>query len=257
MSALPRALVRALLAEALKLRGTLAAWMCLVAPATVAVLYLLQMTFMDYGKRPVMAPADAWAMYAQAVMALWTILMLPLFVTLEAALLAGLEHGNQQWKHLLALPLPRSAHYLAKLLALVALVALSMLVLCVLVPLGGWALQWLQPRFGIGGPPPMALVASLAAKAFCASLLMVALQGWIALRWRSFTIAVATGMTATVMGYLIGQSERFGHLYPWSMALQVMASEPTHLQYVLVGGAAGGLLVTLLAAWEFSRREVA
>ena len=57
MSALPRALVRALHAEALKLRGTLAAWMCLVAPATVAVLYLLQMTFMDYGKRPVMAPA--------------------------------------------------------------------------------------------------------------------------------------------------------------------------------------------------------
>ena len=107
------ALSRALSAEMLKLRGTLALWMCLVAPATVAVLYMLQMTFMDWDKRPPMTGQEAWTMYAQAVLALWSILMLPLFLTLEAALLAGLEHGNQQWLHLLALPLPRGAHYLA------------------------------------------------------------------------------------------------------------------------------------------------
>ena len=198
------ALSRALSAELLKLRGTLALWMCLVAPATVAVLYMLQMTFMDWDERPPMSGADAWTMYAQAVLALWSILMLPLFVTLEAALLAGLEHGNQQWKHLLALPLPRSAHYLAKSVALASLVALSMLVLCLLVPLGGWALTVLQPAFGIAGPPPMAFVCGLVARAFCASLLMVAVQAWISLRWRSFTMAVASGMTATVMGYLVG-----------------------------------------------------
>jgi hypothetical protein len=250
------ALSRALSAEVLKLRGTLALWMCLVAPATVAVLYVLQMTFMDWGKRPPLGGADAWAMYAQAVLALWSILMLPLFVTLEAALLAGLEHGNQQWKHLLSLPLPRSAHYLAKSIALASLVALSMLVLCLLVPLGGWALTVLQPALGIAGPPPMAFVCGLAAKAFCASLLMVALQAWISLRWRSFTVAVASGMTATVMGYLVGQSERFGYLYPWAMPLQVMASEPIHLGFVMVAGTTGGLLVTAIAALEFSRREV-
>ena len=249
------ALMRALSAETLKLRGTLALWMCLVAPATVAALYMLQMVVMDYGNRPAMAPDEAWKMYAQAVLALWTILMLPLFVTLEAALLAGLEHGNQQWKHLLALP--RSAHYLAKSVARVGLVALSMLVLCLLVPAGGWLLDLLQPRFGIGGPPPMRVVFSHAAIAFGAALLMVALQGWIALRWRSFTIAVASGMTATVVGYLVGQSERFGHWYPWSMALQTMASEPKHLDFVLVAGVGGGLLATAFAAWEFSRRDVA
>src|SRR5687768_8102979 len=97
-------LLRALSAEALKLRGTLALWMCLIAPATVVALYVLQMTFMDYGKRPALPPADAWMMFAQSVLVLWALLMLPLFVTLESALLAGLEHANQQWKHLLALP---------------------------------------------------------------------------------------------------------------------------------------------------------
>ena len=88
-------------------------------------------------------------------------------------------------------------------------------------------------------------------------MLVVALQTWIALRWRSFTVAVASGMTATVMGYLVGQSERFGHLYPWAMPLQVMASEPTHLGFVMMAGAAGGLLVTALAAAELPGREVA
>lgn len=251
------ALSRALHAETLKLRGTLALWMCLVAPATVAALYMLQMLVTDYGDRPPMPPAEAWRMYAQAVLALWTILMLPLFVTLEAALLAGLEHGNQQWKHLFALPLPRGAHYLAKSVALVALVALAMALLCLLVPLGGWLLGLLQPRFGIAGPPPWGFIATHAGQAFCAALLMVALQGWIALRWRSFTVAVAAGMTATVMGYLVGQSERFGHLYPWSMALQTMASEPKHLGLVMAAGIGGGLLVTALAAWGFARRDVA
>jgi hypothetical protein len=86
---------------------------------------------------------------------------------------------------------------------------------------------------------------------------MVALQAWIALRWRSFTVAVASGMTATVMGFLVGQSERFGHLYPWAMPLQVLASGQAHLAFVMVAGVGGGLLVTALATWEFSRREVA
>ena len=50
------ALLRALSAETLKLRGTLALWMCFIAPATVAALYMLQMVVMDYGKRPEMPP---------------------------------------------------------------------------------------------------------------------------------------------------------------------------------------------------------
>ena len=49
-------------------------------------------------------PAAAWLMFARASSVLWVFLMLPLFVTLESALLAGLEHGERQWKHLLALP---------------------------------------------------------------------------------------------------------------------------------------------------------
>ncbi len=250
------ALLRALSAEALKLKGTLALWMCLIAPSVVAVLYVLQITASKFpAAREAPDPAQAWLVYCQSVLGLWAFLMLPLFVTLEAALLAGLEHADRQWKHLLALPLPRGAHYLAKLAALAALVGLAFLALVALVPLGGYALMLLKPEFGIGGAPPWTLLLRSVALCYLASLLVVALQLWVSVRWRSFTIAVSVGMSATVMGFLIGQSERYGHWYPWSMPMQVLAGKGQWIEFVLVASLAGGLLVALLALADFRRRE--
>jgi hypothetical protein len=188
---------------------------------------------------------------------LWALLMLPLFVTLEAALLAGLEHANQQWKHLLALPLPRGVHYLAKLLALVAMVALAMACLLLLVPLGGWVLDQLQPRFGIDGPPPWEFLLTGIGACLVAALMIIAIHAWVSIRSRSFTVAVSFGMTATVAGFLIGQSARFGHFYPWSMPLHVFGDAGEHLGFVVVTGAAGGLAFSLLGLWDFLRREAA
>ena len=250
------ALSRALSAEALKLKGTLALWMCLIAPAVVVVLYVLQISFSKFpasGATP--DGALAWLMYAKSVLGLWAFLMLPLFVTLEAALLAGLEHGDRQWKHLLALPLPRGAHFLAKLLALAGLVALAFLVLVALVPLGGFALTWLKPAFGIAGPPPFQYLLLSAGQAWLASLFVVALSCWIAVRWQSFTVAVSVGMSATVMGFLIGQSERFGHWYPWSMPVQVLAGKGQWTEFVMAAGTLGFVVAGLLALADFRRRE--
>jgi len=251
-----KSIARALSAEALKLRGTLALWMCLVAPAVVVVLYVLQISFSNLpASRAAPDPALAWEVYAKSVLGLWAFLMLPLFVTLEAALLAGLEHADRQWKHLLALPLPRSAHYLAKLLALAGLVALAFLALVLLVPLGGLLLTWLKPAFGIAGPPPWGYLLLSAGQAYLATLLVVALQCWIAVRWQSFTVAVSVGMSATVMGFLIGQSERFGHWYPWSMPMQVLAGKGQWTEFVMSAGVLGFLAVGVLALVDFQRRE--
>ena len=250
------AFARTLHAESLKLKGTLALWMCLIAPGVVLALYVLQISFRSFPPSWVTpGPADAWMMFCQSVIGIWTFLMLPLFITLESALLAGLEHGERQWKHLLALPLPRGAHYLAKLIALAALVALGFLALVLLIPLGGLLMPWLQPAFGIAGAPPWQYLLLTAGQAYLASLLMVAISCWIAVRWSSFTVAVSVGMSATVAGFIIGQSERFGHWYPWSMPLQVLAGKGQWLEFVLVAGTCGGLLVALLGLLDFGRRE--
>lgn len=249
------ALLRALSAEALKMRGTLALWMCLVAPATVVGLYVLQVAFSKFGQRPVVDPAASWFIFAQSILVLWFFLMLPLFVTLQSALLAGLEHGERQWKHLLALPVPRPVHYLSKLVMLAAMVFGSFVVLVALIPVGGWILMQVKPEFGLAGWPDWTWLLGRAASGFAASLLIVALQNWIAIRWRSFTVAVSVGMSATVVGFLIGQSQRFGHLYPWSMPMQVIAAEGRHLEFVIWAGLAGGALVAAAGLADFLRRE--
>jgi hypothetical protein len=251
------ALSRALSAEAAKLRGTLAAWMCLIAPGVVVALYVLQICVSRIPPGHASSPQDSWAMFAQSILALWCFLMLPLFITLESALLAGLEHADRQWKHLLALPLPREVHYIAKLAALAVLVAGAFVVLLALLPVGALVLSLLKPQFGIAGAPPLASLLRTIAACYAAALLMVALHTWLAIRWRSFTVAVSIGMSATVMGFLIGQSERYGHWYPWSMPLQVLAGKGEWTGFVVIAGLAGGLLAALAGIADFRRREFA
>lgn len=243
---------RVLAAEALKLKHTLALWMCVIAPAVVVLLQVLQL-LLHRGSAEAVA-GDPWMGFGRAILALWSFLMLPLFVTLQAALLAALEHQERHWKHLLALPVPRGAHYLAKAAMLAALLALATLLLVgVLIPLCGQLLR-LRPAMGMNGWPDLATLGTLAAQVYAASLLMLALQIWVALRWRSFTVAVATGMSATVMGFLIGQSATWGPWFPWTMAVQPMTRNPSPGTVVLVS-TLGAVLVTAIGARAFARRE--
>ena len=214
---------------------------------------VLQLLFSEH-RGPALAPDAAWNRLSYGILALWSFLMLPLFVTLEAALLAQLEHATFQWRRWLALPLPRGVHYLAKLGALAALLLAAQVVIVVLVPLGAGALMLFKPGFGLAGGPPWALLWGFAAKGFLAALLIVALHTWIALRWRSFAVACGVGMGATVTGFLVGQSPRFGVWYPWSLPVQTMGESAD--PWRIIGFAlAGAVLVTAAGLWAFQRAD--
>ncbi len=68
-------------------------------------------------------------------------------------------------------------------------------------------------------------------------------------------MAVATGMTATVAGFLIGQSARFGPWYPWTLPMQVFAGQGELMGQVAVTGLLGGVAAVALGLWDFVRRE--
>lgn len=249
-----RVLLRAVHAESMKIKNTLALRMCFIAPLVVVALLVLQGIF---GHQPKVLPSGerAWLNYVSSCFALWALLMLPLFVTLESALLAGLEHNERQWKHLLALPVPRYAHFFAKWIALLVLVLLtSILFSVVLLPLGGMLLIILGIG-GMAGLPPITLIVTLTIKVYLAAMLIMALHTWIAIRWRSFTIAVSVGMFATVMGFLVGQSARFGPYFPWTMPAQALAPDAP-FNTVLMLSMAGALLCISAASYEFVKREV-
>lgn len=249
-----KTILRALHAEQLKLKKTLALALCFIAPATVIALN----TLMTLTRMPASGSQKIdFMMWAMINYSFWSILMLPLFITLQAALLAGVEHGNQQWKQLLALPIPKSVHFLSKWLVLWLMNAAATLTIMLLIPASGLLLQAVSSHIQLTGSIPWQKLALISVQLCITSSLMIGIQTFIALRWRSFTVASASGIVATVAGFLIAQSSRFGHFYPWALPVQLFTNPPKHLESALWLGALGGLASLILGAWHFSRREIA
>lgn len=246
----------ALVAETIKLRRTLAQKMCWIAPLVVVSLYVLLTVTRGLDGEQASSPQEAWINLANACWGLWSFLMLPLFITLQSALLAGLEHNEQQWKHLLALPTAKSVHYTAKWVLLLLMTLVALLALIIFIEMAGYVLAWIRPAFGISGVAPHSYLLEKSLRVFAASTLMMAIHTWIAIRWRSFTVAVATGMTATVVSFLVAQSVQYGRFYPWAMPVQVFAHEGVFSDFVVVVGLVGGFVVFMLGLWDFNRRDM-
>jgi hypothetical protein len=246
-----RALLRALQAEALKLKRTLAVRMVFVAPALLAALALFTQS-----ARLSRAGAKAgplWESHVQQSLAIWAIFVLPLLVTLEAALVCGIEHAERQWKHLFALPVPRPALYAAKLLTVHGLTLASTLVAGALVALTGWGLTLWYPAVAQAGPPPIASIAGKALLCWLAAGLITSAHLWIAIRWPSFTVAAGAGVAGTFFA-LFAASAKAARYYPWLLPLHIVA-KPEHVPLALGLGIGGGLLVAVLGGVDFTRRE--
>jgi hypothetical protein len=236
--------------ELLKLKRTFALWMTLIAPALVVALEFL--VVIKQGDRMTKS-ADVWPVFNGNISSIWAVLMLPLFVTLEAALLAQLEHANRHWKELLVLPAPRSIFYLSKFLVLAAMVALSTAVIYVLSMGTGNLLRAIAPRVHFG-PTPWTAVAIVYLKLVSSTLAMLAIQHWFSLRWKSFTVAVSTGMSAVVVGFVVVNSE-YGDFYPWSMPAHAFGGVPGRFNVVLITSLLVGGLALAAGAWDFVRQE--
>lgn len=250
-------LLRALHAERLKLKRTLAFWLAPLAPLVIVALQVaVVLDGADLLRQDL--PADPWAEYGGQVVFLWTMLMLPLFITLETALLANLEHANGQWKHLFALPVCRGAVYAAKQLAAFVLIGLSMAALYVYLVGSGLVLRLVVPGLGLEAPVPWLALARIVGLAFVASWLILAIHTWIALRWHSFVVASAVGIVAMIVAVFVFRSDTWNVWYPWTLPGLVSNSLEEGLlplRELLLGGL-GGLAVALLGGWEVTRRDV-
>ena len=104
-------LFRVLHAEVLKMRRTIAWKMAVFAPGIVVVLAFFAAWQAPFSTISRFGPAQEWAALTRFCMRLWAILMLPLYIVLQSALLAGLDHAGGQWRSILARPLPRWTFY--------------------------------------------------------------------------------------------------------------------------------------------------
>lgn len=269
-------LLRATKVEIFKLKRTVALWASLLIPLAVIVMTLA----VNLSRAPetgfVEDRPNSWdTLMLDQTLILWSFVLLPLFVALETALLAGVEHRENNWKHLFALPVRRWTIYVSKLLVMMALVCLTSLVLAAGTALQGWLLLVFRPDLGLDYPIPWGLILLRDFGFVPAVLLMVAVQLWIAIRWRSFTVPMSLGVVGTLIGVMLLRTLKnslstplgplFASFFPWSLPYVTIVphaytnlpeSTPVPSATALVAGILGGLIISILGCWETSRRDV-
>lgn len=247
-------LARVLSAELLKLRRTLAFWMVFLAPLVVLLLSFLMFhqrsAYFAKSGRPL------WESLQRNSFTVWAILMLPLYIALQSSLLAAIEHAEDRWRNLLALPAPRPALYAAKLAIPCVMVFLSSALLNFGALASGLLLPRLKPELLFPAPLPWGRAWDYTAFTFVSALFVVAVQHWVSLRFPSFAASAGFGICATVTGFVLINSQKYGPWWPWCLPAQLMAAKPEAATHALWYSALGALAAALAGGLDFCRRDV-
>lgn len=241
--------------EVLKLKRTLVLALVLVAPAVVGLLEFAQI--LERARLGTSMIDDDWTNLTQNALLLWNLMVLPLFITLQSALLAGLEHTSKGWKRMFSAPVPRAAEYAAKQIVALGVIGLSTAALVALTVVIGLALGAIWPQLPLTAEAiPWRLMLTAAARSYLACWLLIALHTWIAGRWPSFAVAATIGVVATVAGIMVFNS-RYGPYYPWTIPWLVghAVYEEGGMQVAFLMGLLGAPVVALLGCWDVTHRD--
>lgn len=254
------AILRVLHAESLKMKRTIAFKMVVIAPASIVLLTFVLASQAPFTMLRLHEAGNEWKTLAHLNLMFWAVLMLPLYMALQAALVSGLDHSENQWKSLLARPVPRWTLYVTKLVVLAAMVIISSALLLCGVLLSGAILPWLQSDARFAAPVPVAAIFHDCAEVTGLAFLALVVQHWVSLRWRTFSVAIGTGIVATVIGYFADIASRhtggWPQYFPWSLPMLGLATYPHNTAGALAIAGALGLSVAVAGCIEFCRREV-
>jgi hypothetical protein len=185
------------------------------------------------------------------------------------AMVAGMEHNNNMWKYLFALPVSRRAVYLAKVIVNIVLFGISWLMLLVAIFVIGFIFRLIKPDSGFHATIPLDFVLGVMFFSFVGSWFMIALHTWAGVRFRSFGPAISFGLIAFLINFAVAnRADIWPKIYPWLLSsnffnkgLDAALTGDFINEGVLVSSVAvsviGYLVVTALAAWETTRHDVA
>jgi ABC-2 type transport system permease protein len=239
--------IAVLACEFAKLKRSLVLLLCAAAPTFVSILAFVML--LDR-KKP-----EAWGELLIGGSGLWAFFMLPMTVTALTVLVAQIEHGPRAWNHILTLPVPRWRFFAAKAAVVMTLTAAMSVVLFVQLPLAGLLAQAVKPGC-LAGSVPLREFAEVLVRMYLGSVLMVALQLWASLHFRSFVPPLVLGIGGTFVA-VVATGARQGAYFPWLIPVNALASDVARANLALGVGLWGGVAVGVLMLAFLSRRQPA
>jgi lantibiotic transport system permease protein len=244
-------LLRAVSAESLKIKRTLALRLAIAAPLLIVLLQ--SGVYLSRGEDLEHAGGNPVTGFARGIMTLWTLIFLPFYATLACSLLASIDHHDHHWDQLFALPISRRSIYAAKWITVVGLVVLSSVAIPVFTLVAAELLRLVRHEWS-GFAFPLRTTLDGVARSCAAALLLISLQFWFSLRWQSFVLALAIGIAGIMSGIiLITAPIRFLSIYPWTAP--AAAASPSRPLLALIWGLSTGLILGAAACWRLARRD--
>jgi hypothetical protein len=111
-----------------------------------------------------------------------------------------------------------------------------------------------------GFPIPWSSILSDGSQIAGLGFLALTIQHWVSLRWRSFSVAIGTGMVATIAGiFAAAAGQQVGgwpQYFPWALPMLVLARQPHDIPATLLISGTAALVVAGAGCLDFCRREV-
>lgn len=239
-------MTKALACEIRKLSGSLALLLALAAPLLPPILVVLALVTNER--------ALQWGeILGQVVMPLWAMFMFPMLAAAFCTLVAQIEHRTRGWDFMLAQPISRWEVFTAKSVVVVCAMALSTAWL-----LGATVTAGLAVGFFFNKPPSgelnLEVVARIGGSIFLASLWLLAIQLWAALRWRNFVASLTVGIAGTLVGMAVmitGATK--ADWFPWVIPIRVLGDVESAAPIGLAIAASGATFVAMLL--DLARRD--
>ncbi len=143
----------------------------------------------------------------QGSMAVYSWLIFPLIITIVLAMMARMEHSQNGWKQLFALPVERVVVYSAKLIVGMTVITFSLILLYAGLIAAGHLLAienipylWMMKRFLV---------------LFLASLAIIGTLFYLSFQFAHVAVPMAVGAGLAFPSMLVANSEKYWIFYPW------------------------------------------
>ena len=138
--------------------------------------------------------------------------------------------------------------------------AASTLILLIGILTAGAILPRVESKLIFGFPVPWAAIFRDGFEMAGLVFLALTIQHWVSLRWKSFSVAIGTGIVATITGIFAtaagAQVGGWPQYFPWSLPMLVQSAQPHNIASTTLICGALGLAVAAAGCWNFCRREV-